>query len=144
MACGNRATNLGLRRKSTAGWTFPTGAFTLALPAGCIAADDPIALVELDRLSADLRSGCRVPDDASGVTFDSLHRSGPGDERTQRLHNPAWHRYLYRYLTRADAFVIVRPFHDGLTPAVQRKYDRFALLAADDRLVLRSGLGRRR
>lgn len=124
-----------------AGWTFPSSAFKSVLPAGCISADDPIALVELDRLSSDLREGCRVPDDASGITFDSLHRPGPGDERTQRLHNPAWHRYLYRYLTRASAFVIVRPFHDGLTPAIQRKYEQFPLLADDDRLALRSGAG---
>jgi len=41
-----------------------------------VASDDPTVLVQLDRLSSDLRAGCVVPVDVSGITYDTLSQDG--------------------------------------------------------------------
>jgi hypothetical protein len=122
------------------GKTFPVAAFRRAAPPGCIAADDPIALVEMNRLSADFRQGCRVLVDVTGATYDNLERTGPNGKHIDRVHNEAWHHYLYHYLTGARAFVISRAVGDGLTTGGLHPYRyHFLALASGDKLVLRQG-----
>jgi hypothetical protein len=65
LAIGTAAHPLGRR--------FPGERLATAVPAaGCVRADAPIALIQLNVLSRDLRRGCDVPVDFTGLTYDRL------------------------------------------------------------------------
>jgi hypothetical protein len=108
--------------------------FTGLAPPGCVASDDPTVLVQMDRLSSDLRTGCVVPVDVSGITYDSLSATG-----STRRRNPAWQRFLGDYLVGARSFVLVRQAEDHITPAVQHDLAAHPALAVGNGLTLRQG-----
>ncbi|MGN6472869.1 MAG: hypothetical protein ACTHK4_04345 [Mycobacteriales bacterium] len=110
------------------GRAFPGKQFAAATPAGCIAADDPLALAEIDRLSTDLGGGCRVDIDVSGVVLDRFKVVGANGVLVARRDNVGWQQYLYRYLTASRAFIICREPQDGITGPFLRSYDRFPLV----------------
>lgn len=118
---------------------FSGSRFANAAPSGCVAADDPQVLIQMNRLSRDFRSGCRVEIDVTGITYDTLHREGPNGTTLARPRNAAWQRYLYNYLVGARSFVVARRSGDGLTPHTRRALDAQPALAASHGLVLRSG-----
>jgi hypothetical protein len=107
---------------------FPRHSFAAAAPVGCVAADDPLALVEIDRLSSDFRQGCAVDVDVSGVILDRYPKVSPDGVIVPRWRNPRWQGYLYDYLTDAGAFIVCRASSDGMTERFLRDFGRFPLI----------------
>lgn len=128
------------------GHGFAAAAFEAAAPAGCVTADDPVALIEMDRLTSDFAAGCAVPVDVSGITYDRLRasRSHVNESRVNRGENPAWQRYLHDYLFSGAAFVLLRERQDGISPRYLGQVRAAPVLARDGRIVLRAGLNARR
>jgi hypothetical protein len=126
---------------SHTGRAFPVRSMKAAAPAGCLAADDPAALIELDRLSSDFRHGCQVAVDVTGATYDWLDPGGAAAAWVPRAKNGAWQRYLYQYLSSANGFLITRPSGDGLGPAGLRRYDGERMLRQTSAVTLRQGGG---
>lgn len=121
------------------GKTFPRQQLDAVAPRGCVTADDPTALVQMNRLSEDLRSGCRVAVDVTGITYDTLHRVKPDGQRVPRERNIAFQRYLYQYLRSGSSFVVVRQHDDATPPGIARALAQQPVLARADGLVLRTG-----
>jgi hypothetical protein len=72
-----------------AGTPFPGPQFGLA--AGqehCVLSDSPIALIEMNVLSRDLRNGCRVRVDVTGYTYEGELALGPDDKVLSRPSGP--------------------------------------------------------
>lgn len=134
------ASGAGIAAKAE-GLKFPGRAFGAAAPPGCVAADDPIVLVEMNRLSTDLGHRCQVAVDVSGASYDWLARTGPDGRRLARSANPAWSAYLFRYLTGANSFVIARAKGDAMSPREHQRYTGFPVLARTRALALRRGTG---
>jgi alpha-1,2-mannosyltransferase len=123
------------------GDVFPRAAFNRADPAGCVTADDPTALIEMNRLSRDFSAGCRVPVDVTGIAYDRLYRPEPPGDFEPWYHNTAFRKYLHTYLLSGHAFVITGFDRDGIPPATARSYLRRPRLALADDLVLFRGTG---
>jgi alpha-1,2-mannosyltransferase len=117
---------------SRTGDTQPWARFAAAAPAGCIAADDPAALIQMDRLTADFRAGCDVPVDVTGASYGAA---------MPRAANTAFHRWLMAHLLHSEAFVVLRPNRDTLSPVERRLLHRHPVLAPGHRRSLRAGDG---
>jgi alpha-1,2-mannosyltransferase len=124
------------------GKTFPGARFARAAPPGCVAADDPQALIQMNRLSRDLGAHCRVAIDVTGITYDSLHRVTRGGSQVSRRDNGAWQSYLSGYLVSGESFVVARKHGDALAPSSARRLARRPALARSRGLVLRTGFAR--
>jgi alpha-1,2-mannosyltransferase len=132
----------GLQTATTRqGKVFPGRKFDRAAGPGCVAADDPQALIQMNRLSRDLGSGCEVPVDVTGITYDSLHRVNRHGKEIGRGRNTAFQKYLYNYLTSAHSFVVIRKHSDGTPPSIQQMISVHPALATSHSLVLRAGNG---
>ena len=114
------------------GKSFPADAFAAAAPAGCIAADDPAALIQMNRLTQGFRSHCDMPVDITGASYGSP---------LPRASNTAFQNWLVRHLTRSDAFVVMRADGDQLSTTEKRVLRRHRLLARAPGVVLREGTG---
>lgn len=114
------------------GRPFPGARFAAAAPSGCIAADDPAGLIQINRLSSDLRQGCDVPIDVTGASYGSA---------LPRSQNAAFHRWLSQYLLHSAAFVILRPKRDALPVDQKAALHRQPTLAQAGGLTLRAGDG---
>jgi hypothetical protein len=114
-----------------------------AVPSGCVASDTPELLIQMNRLSSDLRRHCRVLIDVSGITYDSLRRTTPNGRPLSRPRNLAYQDYLESYLLSARAFVVGRGAGQ-ISLAVERRLDAQPALARSHALVLRAGHGWRR
>jgi alpha-1,2-mannosyltransferase len=125
------------------GHRFPGRQFARAAPAGCVTADDPQALIQMNRLSRDFRSGCRVAVDVTGITYDTLHRVGRDGKALRRGNNLAFQQYLERYLLSGTSFVVARRHGDAMPPDVAHRLAQQPLLAHADHLTLRAGNGQR-
>lgn len=125
------------------GHRFPASKFEAVTPSGCITADDPLALVEVNRLSSDFRAHCAVDVDVSGVLLDKYDLVDSSGHLVPKWENPGWQRYLYDYLTGARAFILSRPRSDGIFGPVVNAYARFPLIARgrDFRDFMRLGTG---
>jgi hypothetical protein len=121
------------------GRSLPRAAFAAAAPPGCVMSDEPTVLVEMNRLSSDLREDCTLPVDVTGITYDSLHRTGPGGREVPRERNKAWHQYLYSYLVSGSSFVVARAKADALPPRYLEEIWSHPLLAVGDHAHLREG-----
>jgi hypothetical protein len=117
---------------SRTGDAFPGARLAAAAPAGCIAADDPAALIQMDRLSADFRAGCAVPVDVTGASYGSP---------VPRAANTAFHAWLMGHLLHSDAFVVLRPRRDTFSAAQMRVLHSHPVLASADGRSLRRGEG---
>ena len=87
--------------------------------ARCVAADSAAALAVADVLTRDLRDGCPVVVDVTGLTYDQDRgdlTSGPTP--AARLRDGEWQRSVDRYLTRANAVLLDQWRSDGLDPKV--------------------------
>jgi hypothetical protein len=123
----------GLRvAASHTGDGLPWARFAAAAPAGCIAADDPAALIQTDRLTADFRAGCAVPVDVTGTSYGSP---------VPRAANTAFHDWLMGHLLGSDAFVVLRPRRDTLSAAEMRALHSRPVLASGQGRSLRRGDG---
>jgi hypothetical protein len=122
------------------GTTFPRAQFAAAAPAGCVASDDPGALIEMNRLSEDFRQHCRVLIDVTGITHDSLRRVVNG-KAVGRLDNTAFQQYLHDYLVSSRSFFLAREVGEPLPTHFRQLLRRQPLLAHADGLDLRRGDG---
>jgi hypothetical protein len=118
-----------------------SGALAAAAPAGCIASDDPQILIQMNRLSRDVRAGCPLPVDVTGITYDALCEQLPNGSHVARINNEAWQHYLANYLTSANAFVIARAHSDGLSPDTRQTLLSDPPLRTAAGLTLRQGFG---
>lgn len=99
----------------------------------CVRADSVAALALTNVLSRDLDRGCPVTVDVTGLSYDQRGaRLGDGRPGATRRANPAWQRYLRRYLAGPGAVLLVQTGADGLGA------DARAVLTRDQK-VLESG-----
>lgn len=122
------------------GKTFPAKLLSAAAPAGCIAADDPAGLIQMNRLSQDFRDRCVVPVDVTGITYGRLLRTAPDGKHVSRTKNHAFQRYLYDYLTSAAAFVVIRSKGDASPPSIVAALRAHPVIARAHGITLRRGL----
>jgi hypothetical protein len=119
---------------SPTGRVFPGARFAAAAPAGCISADDPGALIQMNRLTTDFRQHCPVAVDVTGASY------GAGVRRSQ---NAVFHRWLIGYLTHGEAFVVVRAKRDVFSAAEKAELRRYPAITVARRLYLRAGVSGR-
>jgi alpha-1,2-mannosyltransferase len=120
------------------GRKFPGAVFANAAPRGCVAADDPQALIQMNRLSRDLRDGCAVLVDVTGLTYAGFYVTGPSGAEIPRVDDTAFQQYLIRYLTSARSFVEMHPA-DALTQQELRQLRHHPAIVKSRHLVLRLG-----
>jgi hypothetical protein len=89
----------------------------------------------MNRLSSDLRAGCTVPVDVTGITYDALHSP------LNRRDNYPWQIYLQNYLFSGRSFVVARGHYDQLARYVSDAIASQPELAEGDGLVLHAGDG---
>ena len=118
---------------------FPGVQLARAAPAGCVAADDPQALIQINRLSSDLRAGCPLQPDVRGTSYASLFRTGPAGHGLPRADNRAFQRYLASYLLSARSFIVLNARSDGLRPRTARVLARRPVLRDARGFILRAG-----
>jgi alpha-1,2-mannosyltransferase len=83
----------------------------------CVRADSTAALIVTNSLTRDLRRGCPLAIDVTGVTYDM--RSSPlrdGRPSASRRADAGWQRFLGSYVMGADAFLVVQEHADGFGP----------------------------
>jgi len=103
----------------------------------CVLSDNPLALVQMDVLSRNLRNGCSVWVDVTGRTYDPGVAFDPAGRRLPRTKNPVWQRQILAYLRSADAVVLARP-GTGLSAATKRTIAGWPILARVDGYTLRA------
>ena len=94
----------------------------------CVLSDTPIALIEMNVLSRDLRNGCVVRIDVTGYTYEGEIARGPDGKPLSRQKDAAWQHQVLGYLTSGDALVLARP-ETGLSGASRREIARWPVLA---------------
>jgi alpha-1,2-mannosyltransferase len=116
------------------GVRYPGERLAAFLPAdGCVRADDPGALIQLDALSRDLQRGCTVHADFTGITYDRLARQDAEGNPVSRRRNEDWQRYARAYLTSGSATVLVRGSANGFSRATTRQLRALPVLGRVDR-----------
>lgn len=110
----------------------------------CVRADSSAALVATNLLTRDLRRGCPLALDVTGVTYDVdsslLHDGRPGAARRA---DPAWQRFLGSYVTGANAFLVVQAHADGFGPGVRAVFRSQQVLLSVRHLTVYRTTGRR-
>lgn len=102
---------------------------TVAAIDGCVLSDDPGGLIELNGLSSDLRHGCHVWVDATGLTYDrDVLRTGAGHQ-VARVKNPLWQHDLMAYLSSGTAVIVLKKPAATLSAVNQRDLARRRVLA---------------
>jgi alpha-1,2-mannosyltransferase len=96
--------------------------------AGCVRADDPGALIQLNVLSRNLRRGCTVHVDFTGLTYDRLARHRQDGTPISRRRNATWQRYARAYLTSGSSTVLVRGAGNGFSRATLRQLGQLPVL----------------
>ena len=114
-------------------------ALTRAAPPGCIKSDEPGVLIQMNRLSSDLRGGCPLAVDVWGTAHDQFFTIGKHGRPVGALHNKAWQEYLVRYLTTGNAFVIAKHKIDAMSPLTTEVLKTYPLIAESHGVVLRGG-----
>lgn len=111
------------------GRPFPTSAFAaqVASTAGCVTADDPIGLIELDVNSRNLERGCRLVADLGGYNY--VLQSGSGSFR-RRIENPDWQQTALSYLRGGNVAIVGTRFRRGVsfTSATARQVHSWPVL----------------
>jgi alpha-1,2-mannosyltransferase len=113
--------------------SFPGQRLAGYLPAdGCVRADSPSALIQLDILTTSLRRGCPVPVDFTGITYDRLARALPDGTPVPRESNQAWQAYARQYLMTGAATVLVRGPDNGFDDVTLRELGSLPVLGRAD------------
>jgi hypothetical protein len=134
-ACSTGLVGLGATSaRLTVGRPFPQAALAPAVAAArCVTADSPEALIALDVLSRDLRRGCPLMVDVSGLTYDRAALPLRRDHTAvPRRLNARWQCALVSYLSSGEATMILRARADDFSPGTHRRVRRWAVLAAKD------------
>jgi alpha-1,2-mannosyltransferase len=88
--------------------------------ASCVRADSSSALVATNFLTRDLRRGCPLALDVTGVTYDQdSSQLRDGQPSAGRRADAAWQRFIGSYVRGADAFLVVQAPADGYGPGVE-------------------------
>jgi hypothetical protein len=91
----------------------------------CVAADTPAILEVSDLLAHDLRNGCAVLVDPTGLTYDQDHGDlAAGNTVVARRADVEWQHRLTRYFARSEAVILQRGDPDGLSLATLRSVAR--------------------
>lgn len=92
---------------TTFGRPFPAAALqrSVGSAVGCVASDDPAALIELDLLQRNLVRGCSLMVDLGGYTYDLRSSTG---QQVRRSENVAWQRFALTYLRSARTSIVMR------------------------------------
>jgi alpha-1,2-mannosyltransferase len=100
------------------GTHFPAGPMRpgAARVHGCVTADDPAALVELNVLTSDLNRGCALWPDVTGWTYDTAEVRTPSGKEESRHKNTVWQHLVLGYLQSGSATILARP-ETGLSEA---------------------------
>ncbi len=81
----------------------------------CVAADSDAALIAADVLTRDLRHGCPLVVDVTGLTYNQDRGDlGPGPTPTERRRDLEWQRQIGRYFDDSGAVVLDQWRSDGL------------------------------
>ncbi len=81
----------------------------------CVAADSAAALVTADVLTRDLRNGCRLVVDVTGLTYDQDPGDlGAGPTPRERRRDLEWQASVARYFDGSGAVLLDQWRHDGL------------------------------
>lgn len=99
----------------------------------CVTSDSPDALILSNVFTRDLRRGCQVSVDLTGLTYDRDALPARPDGAVPRRSNRPWQRDLAGYLFSGQTIFIMRPSADGFDAASKRQL-------ANDRVLCR-GLG---
>lgn len=95
----------------------------------CVTSDSPDALILTDVFGRDLRRGCRVPIDLTGISYDTAApRTLPDGTREPRRRNARWQRDLAAYLFSGQTVFILRSRSDGFATAVARRIATYPVL----------------
>ncbi len=98
------------------GRRLPAGSQDALSGVRCVAADSAAALVTADVLTSDLRHGCRVVVDVTGLTYDQDPGDlGSGPTPRERRRDLEWQRSVAGYLRGADAVLLDQWRSDGLS-----------------------------
>ncbi len=141
---GNLATGAGLAvlvvysaptTVATPGRAFPGRALQAAaapIP-GCITADDPTTLIEMNVVSRNLERGCPLVVDLGGWTYDH-----PSPFRRSRGNYPAFQEHALGYLSSGGAALTSRfTAHSGFSRASARTVKSWPVIHRSGRYVLR-------
>lgn len=102
----------------------------------CLVSDTPIALIEMNALSRDLRNDCKVHVDVTGYTYEGELALGPGDRLLARSKNAAWQRQVLGYLRSGNAVLLARGKGTGLSRASRRVIAQWPVLSRIDGYTL--------
>jgi alpha-1,2-mannosyltransferase len=98
----------------------------------CLLSDTPIALIEMNVLSRDLRNDCKVHIDVTGYTYEGELSLGPNDKPLARPKNAAWQKQVVRYLRSGNAVLLARGSGTGLSRASKQEIRSWPVLARID------------
>jgi alpha-1,2-mannosyltransferase len=101
-----------------AGFSLPLAALANdTMGARCVATDEPVLLIELDRIGRSIARGCPVIVDPTGVAYDTDRGLlTPGSVEATRSRAVNFQRVMLAYFGTADVAMFARPSLLGLTP----------------------------
>ena len=103
---------------------------------GCVTADDPSVLVQMNVLSRDYHRGCRVEVDVTGAIIELQHGRHSGGELLTAQDRARWQPHLRGYLLSGSATMLVRRGPDELTHGTRAQLRRLPVLARHGSFVL--------
>jgi hypothetical protein len=129
------------------GWTVPEKILVTEVPGErlaaaakgyrCVMTDSPMALIDMNRLTTQLRRGCPDRIDVTGLIFELDHRIHHRDV-VYRL----WNENMIGYLRAGDAMLFFRPPRAlALVPATARAVQRDGAIAQIGRFTLYRVIG---
>lgn len=95
----------------------------------CVVSDDPTVLAVLNVLSRDLRRGCPLLVDVTGLTYDRYAMKDAEGRAVPRPQNERWQGAILRYLTSGCALVVAREEETGLSRATRSELAELPVLA---------------
>jgi hypothetical protein len=112
----------------TFGERFPGKQLAAFVPAqGCLRADDPGALIQLNVLTRDLRRGCEQPVDFTGITYYRPAKRADGSI-ISRGKNQQWQRRARAYLMSGSGTVLVRRTGNGFNKTTREQLKALPVL----------------
>jgi alpha-1,2-mannosyltransferase len=121
---------------ASSGEPFPARQLSAGLAGvtGCVTADDPSALIELNVLQHNFQLGCPLMADLGGYTYD-LH--GPGHSVSRRR-DRTWQQHLLDYLGSGQAAILIRFHqHSGLSARTVTTIHHWSVRSRVGKYVLR-------
>jgi hypothetical protein len=97
--------------------------------AGCVTADIPTGLIQLDVLTSSLQRSCPVWVDVTGLTYLNDAQRTPAGYAASRLKNQRWQRDLSTYLMSGSATVLLQAPSQVLSPQNVRRLEALPLIA---------------